>query len=220
MYFFHGPEWSQYPRAMASSFRAPRKLAIVTALGLIQSVADLALCCAVVCGQVLAYIESGGDLNRRLCAEEVSVLSHDNSRIITPGMVRARDTLVDICLRFQREEMLKALCPNEVPEGAVKRLPSHQFPLEASSITKEVSAGLEASLNGSYDPRALGYLQLNFAVPCEIRSFSEEARRAIMMEIVDMDARDTLEDEREPVINWYCCCLNTASARAKSMHVS
>ena len=178
---------------------------------LMSSISDLALCCAIVCGQVLAYIESGGDLNRRLCAEEVSVLSHDNSRIITPGMLRARDTLVDICLRFQREEMLKALCPNEVPEGAVKRLPSHQFPLEASSITKEVSASLEASLNGSYDPRALGYLQLNFAVPCEIRSFSEEARRAIMMEIVDIDARDTLEDEREPVINWYYCCKCTAA---------
>lgn len=46
--------------------------------------------------QVLAYIESGGNLNRRLCAQEVSVLSHDNSRIITPGMLRARDTLVEI----------------------------------------------------------------------------------------------------------------------------
>lgn len=152
--------------------------------------------------QVVAYIESGGDLNRRVCAEEVSVLSHDNSRMITPGMLLARDTLVDICLRFQREEILKTLCPNEVPQGAVKRLPSHQFPIEAGSITKEVSASLEASLNGSYDSRGLGYLELNFAVPCEIRSFSEEARHAIMMEIVDMDARDTLEDEREPVINW------------------
>jgi hypothetical protein len=111
---------------------------------------------------------------------------------------------VDICLRFQREEILKALCPNEVPQSAVKRLPSQQFPMEASCITKEVGASLEASLNGSYDARALGYLQLNFAVPCEIRSFSEEARRAIMMEIVDVDARDTLEDEREPVINWSC----------------
>lgn len=99
--------------------------------------------------------------------------------------------------------MLKVLCPNEVPQGAVKRLPSHQFPLEASSITKEVGASLEASRNGSCDARALGYLHLNFAVPCEIRSFSEEARQAIMMEIVDVDARDTLEDEREPVINWY-----------------
>jgi len=152
--------------------------------------------------QVLAYIESGGDLNRRVCAEEVSVLSHDNSRNITPGMLLARDTLVDICLRFQREEILKALCPNEVPQGAVKRLPSHLFPIEASSITKEMSASLEASMKGSYDPRALGYLQLNFAVPCEIRSFSEEARHTIMTEIVDIDARDTLEDEREPVINW------------------
>ena len=51
--------------------------------------------------------------------------------------------------------------------------------------------------------------QLNFAVPCEIRSFSEEARRAILMEIVDMDARDTLEDEREPVINWWVCARGT-----------
>ena len=129
-------------------------------------------------------------------------MSHDNSGIITPGMLHARDTLVDICLRFQRENILKALCPNEVPQGAIKRLPSHLFPLETSVIVKDISAGLDASLNRSYDTRSGAYLQLNFALPCEIPSLPEEARRAVMMEVIDVDARDTLEDPREPIINW------------------
>ena len=159
----------------------------------------------VVAGQddkVLAYIEGGGKLNRRLSAREMSLLLDDNSGLITPGKLAARDTLVDLCLRFERQEVLKALCPNEVPQGAIKRLPSHQFPHEASGISREVSAGLETVRTGRCDARASAYLQLNFAVPCEIRSFSDDVRRAILTEIVDVDARQTLEDPREPVINW------------------
>ncbi len=35
-------------------------------------------------------------------------------------------------------QILKLLCPDEKPEGAVKRLPSHAFPNEASAIAKQV----------------------------------------------------------------------------------
>jgi hypothetical protein len=188
-------------RRSASPERFRWRVTLLTCFGKVPGSNSEGACCR---AQVLAYIEAGGDLSRRLSASEVSVLSHDNSRMITPGMLRARDSLVDICLRLQREDMLKLLCPNEVPQGAIKRLPSHSFPLEASLIVKDISGGLEASLtNGSYDARALGYLQLNFALPCEIRSLADEARRTALVEIVDVDARDTLEDPREPVINWF-----------------
>ncbi|KAJ1475196.1 hypothetical protein T484DRAFT_1829442 [Baffinella frigidus] len=42
------------------------------------------------------------------------------------GAVRVRDSLIDLALRFQHERVLKVLCPDEVPEGAKKRMPSHK----------------------------------------------------------------------------------------------
>jgi len=108
--------------------------------------------------------------------------------------------LVDIALKFQHQEILKVLCPDEAPEGAVKRLPSHSFPSEATAISKQVSACLEDSFKGG--SQDLLALHSTFALPFEIQGFPEDIKRRILAEVLDLDARETLEDESEPVINW------------------
>lgn len=66
-------------------------------------------------------------------------MSKDNSGAIQAGNVRAMETLVDMALRLERGSILELLCPNKVPDGAIKRMPSHRFPHEAQSISNRVS---------------------------------------------------------------------------------
>jgi len=151
--------------------------------------------------KIMAYVKKGGDLSRRLKAEEANLVNEESSVVACSGSVRARETLVDIALKYQRSEIIQLLCSDVVPDCARKRLPCHHFVMEASAISKEINANLELSV-GSGLTKEMPFFQLNFAIPRELQSLPHDLRTRSLNEIIDCEARDTLEDENEPVINW------------------
>uniref|UniRef100_A0A7S4UJ50 ubiquitinyl hydrolase 1 n=1 Tax=Guillardia theta TaxID=55529 RepID=A0A7S4UJ50_GUITH len=151
--------------------------------------------------KIIAYVKNGGELGRRLKAEEATLVNEEGNIVACSGSVRARETLVDIALKYQRSDIIKLLCSDVVPDCARKRLPCHQFVMEASAISKEINANLELSV-GSGLTKDMPFFQLNFAIPRELQTLPHDVRTRALNEIIDCEARETLEDENEPVINW------------------
>jgi len=156
----------------------------------------LSACMGVVEGDsnpVEAYLNSGGDLTRKLTHPESTLLGR-------PGVYDQGHTLVHLAVKFHREDLLATLLSQmeSITTRVVKRVPSYVAPDLAAAIRRQ----LALSLRQRKGPVPCFYLAdiATYTLPPELEDLPQATQDQLLNELMDQDVQAELE--REFVINW------------------
>lgn len=161
----------------------------------------LTACMGVVEGDmnpVEAYLNSGGDVTRKLTNPEVALLNRPNMTIFEAG-----HTLVHLAIKFHREDMLATLL-SQFDGGSgggarVKCVPSYVAPDLGAAIRRHISQALRQR-KGTFPCFFINEFA-TYTLPPEIEDLPPGTQEQLYSELMDRDAQRELEEESH-IINW------------------
>ncbi|KAK2712748.1 hypothetical protein QYM36_011443 [Artemia franciscana] len=140
---------------------------------------------------VASYLNGGGDPLRHLSPADINVLPRYAG-------VDQGQSLVQIALRYQNEEVLKTILNSIQGTKGTKRTPHHIAPELASDIRKHLSTSLRHHKSGL--PCVYFQEMSTFVIPQEVSDLPPLVQSQLYDELLDQDVQKELETD--------CCAIN------------